>query len=99
MMENRMKRWYALALVLACAAQSDAYITPRRVTPTSMNRNTQELFQESMDLAGKFWDQRARLVRHPTGVSDEPKTQRYMVRESTWYALGLLVRDAPGDRQ
>jgi hypothetical protein len=39
----------------------------------------------------RFWDGDAGLLRHP----DEPA--RHAVRESTWYALGLLQRDEPGD--
>ena len=39
----------------------------------------------------RFWDADAGLLRHP----DEPS--RHAVRESAWYALGLLLRDEPSD--
>lgn len=39
----------------------------------------------------RYWDDNASLLRYP----DDPT--RHAVRESAWYALGLLVRDEPSD--
>jgi len=85
-----------MVLVLQC----EAAITPRHVTPASLDKNTQELFQESMDLNAQLWDPIAKLVHRPGYLSNHgPREGSHMVRESSWYALGLLFRDAPGDRQ
>jgi hypothetical protein len=53
----------------------------------------------SMDAA---WDPEAHLVRAPTGFSghaDTGRRARHMVRETSNYALGLLMRDGKGDRE
>jgi hypothetical protein len=95
-----MKRQYAIALLmLVCVARSDAFVTPRHVTLASMDKNTRELFQESMNLDAQLWDQDTKLVHRPGFRLDGPRGGSYMVRESSWYALGLLLRDAAGDRQ
>lgn len=55
-----------------------------------------ELFSESMRLFDMSYDPQAHLILRPhdghIGVLG-----RYMVRESSWYALGLLVRDRTGE--
>jgi hypothetical protein len=75
-------------------AQSKAYGQSNRV----LNAYTSDLLQQSIELAEKAWDAQTMLLRRPLG-SDAGHAQIYMVRESSWYALGLLERDAPGDRQ
>jgi hypothetical protein len=101
MMENKMKIWYATGLVLTLvwAAPCEAFVTPRHVTLASMDRNTRELFQQSMDLDAQLFDENVKLVHRPGYQSGGPRLGGYMVRESSWYALGLLLRDAAGDRQ
>src|SRR6266851_4440715 len=96
-----MKRQYAVGLVflLVCVARSEAYVTPRHVGLASMDKNTRELFQESMDLDAQLYDEGVKLVHRPGYRSSATGTGSYMVRESSWYALGLLLRDAAGDRQ
>lgn len=64
-----------------------------------MDQNTRELFQESMDLDAKFWDQNFKLIKDPGDPNDDSHTGKYLVRESSWYALALLLRDESGDRQ
>ena len=100
MMEKKMKIWYAtgLVLTLVCAAPCEAFMTPRHVTLASMDRNTRELFQQSMDLDAQLFDENVKLVHRPGYQSGGPRLGGYMVRESSWYALGLLLRDAAGDR-
>ncbi|WP_146072146.1 hypothetical protein [Bryocella elongata] len=69
--------------------------------PTSMDANTRELFEQSMQWSDHFYDDGAKLVRSPysTGAAGaHGSAGRYMVRESSWYALGLLFRDQDGDR-
>jgi hypothetical protein len=99
-----MKRLYVatgLMLILALATPSQAAPTPRHINleSTSTNKNTREIFQQSMDLDAQLWDNNVKLVHRPGSRSDDRREGGYMVRESSWYALGLLLRDAPGDRQ
>ncbi|HEX9201717.1 MAG TPA: hypothetical protein VF865_19320 [Acidobacteriaceae bacterium] len=98
-----MKRRYVSGLVMmlamACGVRSGASIAPRHVTPASLDKNTSELFQQSMVLDDHFWDDSAKLVKSPYSSLEGVRTGKYMVRESSWYALGLLFRDALGDRQ
>jgi len=102
----------ALAILLTTAATMSA--APRHVTIDSLNTNARELFTQSMVLGDYFFDQSASFVRSPNAAAMESATGaeanrtgreanrtagQYMVRESSWYALGLLLRDAPGDRK
>lgn len=88
-----------MMLAIVCAVRSEASIVPRHVTPGTLDKNTSELFQESMYWDDHFWDDGVKLVKSPYTVFEGARTGKYMVRESSWYALGLLLRDAPGDRQ
>jgi hypothetical protein len=54
------------------------------------------LFEQSMSLFDASYDAKAHLVQHPND-GHAGIVGRYMVRESSWYALGLLVRDRAGD--
>jgi hypothetical protein len=101
MMESTMKIRYTitLGLALAFAARAEAFVTPRQVTLASMDKNTRELFQESMDLDGQLFDEDVKLVHRPGSRPADTRSSSYLVRESSWYALGLLLRDAVGDRQ
>ena len=96
-----MKRWCAVGmlLVFGYGVQQHAWGAPRHVTPASLNKNQRELFQESMDLDAQLYDSTTKLVHRPGAAVSEAVAGRYMVRESSWYALGLLFQDAPGDRQ
>ena len=64
-----------------------------------MDANTRAVFDESMHWDDTFFDQTAHLVQRPGGAQHDAPAMRFMVRESSWYALGLLMRDASGDRQ
>lgn len=55
-----------------------------------------ELFDESMSLFDASYDPKAHLVLRPHD-GHIGNLGGYMVRESSWYALGLLVRDRAGD--
>lgn len=95
---------FGLALVMAFALKVNASVTPHHVSPATMNANTRELFQESMALDGQCYDKALKLLNRPSGglpghaAPAGPRSGYHMVRESSWYALGLLVRDQPGDR-
>lgn len=101
----KKRNLFGLVLVLLFALRVNAAVAPHHVSPATMNTNTREMFQESMALDGQFYDEGVKLVRRPP--SGEPahggvagsRAGYHMVRESSWYALGLLVRDEPGDRQ
>ena len=60
-----------------------------------------QVFQEAMRLADSAWDDRAALVN--SLGSESPRrggsSHRHLVRETSWYASGLLFRDGPGDRE
>jgi hypothetical protein len=88
-----------LAPALAFAAHCEAFVTPRHVTLASMDKNTRELFQQSMDLDDQLFDEDVKLVRRPGPGHDGARLGGFLVRESSWYALGLLLRDVVGDRQ
>lgn len=66
----------------------------------SLNPNSQEIFATSMRWADQSWDPHYKLCRAPAGTVEGNlrAPSYYMVRESTWYALGLLLRDGSGDR-
>ena len=63
-----------------------------------MSKNAGEVFEQSMRLFDASYDVKARLVLHPQDRNPPPRG-RYMVRESSWYALGLMMRDRGGDAQ
>ncbi|GAA3751387.1 hypothetical protein [Terriglobus aquaticus] len=72
--------------------------TPRHVTVKSLTPYQLDLYTRSMDLSAQAFDSTAHLIRRPT-QSHSNSRGGYMVRESSWYALGLLMRDQPGDRE
>ena len=105
-----MTRSRSVAAGIVLVAAYAAHAAPRHVTVGSLDPNARQLFQESMDLGDHFYDGNAKLVRSPSSASKASRTGggsgsagaesgRYLVRESSWYALGLLLRDAAGDRQ
>jgi hypothetical protein len=95
-----MRGWMVVALpaMLASVARIEACGAPRHANPAILDKNTSELFNESMDLDAQLWDPNVNLIHRPRYQVEEPGSGAYMVRESSWYALGLLFRDAAGDR-
>jgi hypothetical protein len=61
-----------------------------------LDRNAREVFDQAMALFDQSFDPAVNLVLHPNDGGHHV-TGRYMVRESSWYALGLLMRNHPGD--
>lgn len=89
------------ALALASVLPSGA-ATPRNVSLAKVDANAREIFDVAMKSMDGAWDGEAHLVRTPTGFSGHADTghrNKYMVRETSNYALGLLMRDGPGDRE
>lgn len=73
---------------------------PRVPSAAALNENSREIFDTSMQWADRAFDSRVKLCRTPDSLPNRelPTAPYFMVRESTWYALGLLLRDKPGDR-
>jgi hypothetical protein len=96
MMKKTIRLGCLYGWVSCCTAL--AQLAPmHHLTSAPMPKLTRELFDESMGLLDASYDAQAHLVLHP---NDRPVRAggRYMVRESSWYALGLLIRDRAGDR-
>ena len=75
--------------------------TPRKITPAKLNQNAREIFDIAMNSMDNAWDPEAHLVRTPNAFSGHGSAgsrAHYMVRETSGYALGLLMRDRKGDR-
>lgn len=89
----------ALMFVMGYVGNTQTNATPGPVASASMNQNTRELLEESIGWETHFWDQDAKLLRNPTPATWHDGPIHYLVRESSWYALALLLRDQPGDRQ
>ena len=94
----RQRSVVGLVFVLAWAACSGAAV-PRHVKFSQLPANTREVLTESLAFDAHFWDDKAKLVHNPSPGFNGVEEGHYMVRESSWYALGLLLRDAPSDRQ
>ena len=58
--------------------------------------NARQLFADSMRIADASFDPTAHLLHRPHDPHFNDGGS-YMVRESSWYALGLLLRNHPGD--
>jgi hypothetical protein len=66
----------------------------------SLDANAQQLLAASVAWMDHYWDEAMGLLRSPGDVADPHHPQPgngHMVRESTWYALGLFLRNGPGD--
>jgi hypothetical protein len=80
---------------IATAQLATQQLAPKTHTLSApLSANNRELLDTSMQLLDASYDPQAHLVARPhdghVGVS------RYMVRESSWYAVGLLMRDRTG---
>ncbi|MGB7264854.1 MAG: hypothetical protein WBC92_05040 [Terracidiphilus sp.] len=84
----------AISFALAASA------APRHPDIASLGKNSRELFLTSMSWGDRYYDAQAKLCRMPPSPANaELRLPSYlMVRESTWYALGLLLRDGASDR-
>ena len=60
-----------------------------------------DLAERSIAWMDRYWDEAAGLFRVPDDALYERGqvgVTAHLVRETAWYALGLLLRDGPGDR-
>ena len=90
----------ALAFVLAIAPVVSAQTAgSHHLSPAKLDVNSRQTFELAMGSMEGFWDPSEHLLRAPAVRGEHPAANRYMVRETGWYAFGLLMRDAPGDRQ
>jgi hypothetical protein len=86
---------FALTASVLCAQ-------PRHPNVASLSKNSREIFEIAMKWGDDYFDPQAKLIRVMPSVviSPTPRRQPYLiVRDSTWYAAGLLLRDQPGDRE
>jgi hypothetical protein len=90
------------AVLFAGAVFSQAAgAAPRHPNVASLNKNSSEIFRTSMEWADRNYDAQAKLLRTPPSpaTAELHLAPHLMVRESTWYAVGLLLRDSAGDRE
>jgi hypothetical protein len=94
-----------LLFVSYCAG---ATAQTRHPDVASLSRNSREIFTTAMQWGDKSWDAKSSLCLAPDWPEQLPANphahevrfaEYKMVRESSWYALGLLLRDGPGDRE
>jgi hypothetical protein len=84
------------------------FAKPRHPSVASLDQNSRALFTISMRWGDESWDPQTRFLRAPEAYNvARPAEARagnghvpnhFLVRDSTWYAIGLLLRDKPGDR-
>lgn len=84
-------RLAALSLVFVLPLQA----APHARHPADLPQNSRELFADMMRVADANFDPATHLVNFP-GPDNHP---RLVVRETSWYALGLLLRDGKNDRE
>jgi hypothetical protein len=88
----------AAASTLGMAQSATSGLKPiRHLSSGAIPIADRELFDHAMQLFDASYDSQKHLVHRPGNVHTEIAAS-YMVRESSWYALGLLVRDRNGDR-
>src|SRR5580692_4967621 len=90
----------ALVLCFLVAIASCAFAKPRHPNVDSLSKNSREIFLTSMKWGDQYFDPQEGLCRSagfPTSGTSRIGNY-YAVRDSTWYAIGLLLRDQPGDR-
>lgn len=88
-----------LALLQVCLIPTGFAATAVHSNPKLLNPNARELLAESLDWGNRFWDQDAKLLRYPGHSPRRFPSSTHVVRDTSWYALGLLFRDGPGDRR
>jgi len=99
-MKRRAQAGILLSILTSALAVS-AFAAPRHPDVASLNKNSQEIFSVAMEWGDKYYDAQAKLCRMPPSpqFADLQSRQYLAVRESAWYALGLLLRDGTGDRE
>jgi hypothetical protein len=99
MIRNLVRARVALALSFFVLAVSPVFSAARHPGIGSLSKNSREIFLTSMQWGDKSWDSQAMLCRQPSSYFNQLPVHYYVtVRDSAWYAVGLLLRDQPGDR-
>lgn len=105
-----MKR-HAFTWLLLFAFIIPAAVRGQHASLTALNPNTRTMFLNWMDANAKLWDPAAKLLRtshfdpayrkSSNNLEDWHYWEKccYDVRGTSYYALGLLLRDSPGDRE
>jgi len=97
-----------LCVVVFALASLQCAAAARHPNVASLDKNSREIFITAMQWGDQYWDAGTALIRAPQGPRLTPANphggnihvnEYYMVRESSWYAVGLVLRDAPGDRE
>jgi hypothetical protein len=92
-----VKLTLCLAAVAAVATAPAQTLQPAHLAARPRTANQQAVLTQSMALFDPSYDPAVHLVLHPHDGNIHVHGV-YMVRESSWYALGLLMLHAPGDR-
>jgi hypothetical protein len=92
-----------LILITLALTSVSALAKPRHPDVASLDKNSREIFLTAMRWGDESWDAQTMFLRAPqpfnaANPSETHATNHFLVRESSWYALGLLLRDRPGDR-
>ena len=74
---------------------------PRHPDVDSLSKDCREIFDISMKWGDQYWDPQSKFIGLPASASSAVPAAHphFLVRDSTWYAAGLLLRDQPGDRE
>src|SRR5208337_242248 len=91
----------AIVLFAGAVVCQMATAAPRHPNAASLNKNSREIFEIAMQWGDQYYDAKANLCRMPPSPQyAEAHLPTYLaVRESAWYAVGLLLRDGSGDRE
>lgn len=89
----KTSRILLLLFALAFRFATSGFATDDATGPASYTR---EVLDASMKFADPLWDDRVALLWSPNTVR-ETSGKVHRVRETGWYALGLLQRGGPGD--
>ena len=87
-------------LLLLSLASSFTAIGEVRKTMDMLDPAARETTAAAMEWTDQFWDARAGFIwdTDAESASRSGRTgRRHLVRETSWYALGLLLRNRPGD--
>lgn len=96
---------FLFALVALCCTKVSG--ETRHPSPASLDKNSRALFATAMQWGDRYYDAQTSLCMKPEAPSllpidphsgAVPGQKFFMVRESSWYAVGLLLRDEKGDR-
>ena len=91
----------AMQVIFAVTFISAAFPAPRHASVASLGKNSREIFAIAMQWGDQYYNAQAKLCRMPPSpqFAEAHLPTHLAVRESAWYAVGLLLRDGAGDRE